>query len=61
MTGIALILFGAVLVVTGIGIACNTSMGGTRSDHSDNSGIIAFAGSLAIVVGLIVLMVEALT
>jgi hypothetical protein len=44
---------GAALIALAIGIAHNTSLGGTRSDYNDGSSFVAGLGLALIVIGLV--------
>lgn len=46
------VLIGVVLMVFSITIAINTSIGGTRSDYNDGSGVVAGIGAVFFVVGV---------
>lgn len=58
MTGVYILLCGLGLFALAALIAIDTSMGGTRSDYNDGSGILVGLGALLVVAGIITLIVE---
>lgn len=60
MIGLFIIGGGIALFMIGIAIGINTSLGGTRSDHVDSSGLFAGLGTFAVFVGIAVTVQELL-